>query len=341
MTRKYNYACSTCGSKLQKRGLTAAGTQRWYCVKCAKSSVRSRPDLERKLLLERFIKWILGRETQKEVAKRRSSYSESTWRRQTAWCWDVRPARQIKNLSSLLTPAIVLLDGIRIDPMVCLIARTIDGVLAWHYVPWESSVMWEQLLYLIPAPVVVVSDGQKGILLAIARCWPNTRIQRCHFHIWQNIRVKLTLRPATPAGIELLALTKELLKGIHTLEQRDEWIAKLKHFGIRYDQFLKQRTYHPNPSPSGKKWWYTHGRVRSAYRQLEKLLDDQQLFTYLEITPLDKNTGEIVTVPRTTNYVEGGINSPLRDRLKIHRGLRPEHQFVLVDWYLHCRKMKG
>ena len=43
------------------------------------------------------------------------------------------------------------------------------------------------------------------MLLSITRYWPQTRIQRCLFHVWQNIRTKLTLNPQTEAGIDLLA----------------------------------------------------------------------------------------------------------------------------------------
>ena len=69
----------------------------------------------------------------------------------------------------------------------------------------------------------------------------------------------------------------------------------------------------------------------SAYRQLDKLLKDKQLFTYLE-TDLTKEL-----IPRTTNYVEGGINSQLRTKLKLHRGMSEEHQRRLVEWYLYSR----
>lgn len=36
-------------------------------------------------------------------------------------------------------------------------------------------------------------------------------------------------------------------------------------------------------------------------------------------------------------YVEGGINSPIRDLLKKHRGLNQKHMMRLVEWYLFKR----
>ncbi|HEY1835463.1 MAG TPA: hypothetical protein VGG13_01430, partial [Candidatus Saccharimonadales bacterium] len=39
------YACPTCSTKLQKRGLTKAGTQRWFCTACRASATKPRTDL--------------------------------------------------------------------------------------------------------------------------------------------------------------------------------------------------------------------------------------------------------------------------------------------------------
>jgi len=224
---------------------------------------------------------------------------------------------------------IILLDGIRIGSLVCLIARTPNAVIAWHWAGWESSNTWAKLLEQLPAPTVVVCDGQKGNLLAIARCWPKARVQRCLFHVWQNIRVKLTLHPLTEAGQELLQLTRNLWS-VKTVEQAQSWRQKLEAWQEQYGDFIRERTYRTEQLAGHRKWWYTHRSLRSAYRQLDKLLQDNQLFTYLE--PL---TDEVV--PRTTNYVEGGINGQLRTKLKLHRGLSQMHQQRLVEWYLYSR----
>jgi hypothetical protein len=177
--------------------------------------------------------------------------------------------------------------------MVCLVARTPEYVIGW--------------------------------------CWPTTSIQRRHFHVWQNIRVKLTLHPQTLAGQELLALSRTLLRGITTEEAAKQWQAQLKAWEQRHGGFIRERTLVQDPKPGKRKWRYTHERVRSAYRQLAKLLRDDQLFTYLE------GTTATAVIPQTTNYVEGGINRQLRTKLKLHRGMSEEHQRRLVEWYLYGR----
>jgi hypothetical protein len=167
------------------------------------------------------------------------------------------------------------------------------------------------------------------MLLAIETLWPTTMVQRCIFHVWLNVRTKLTLHPKTEAGRELLGLTRTLLRGIPTKELARRWQEQLIGWEAQYGSFIRERTYRAEPA-AGRKWWYTHRKLRSAYKQLEKLLRDGQLFTYLD-TPTTK------VVPRTTNHVEGGINSQLRTRLKDHRGMSYEHQMKLVERYLYSR----
>jgi hypothetical protein len=66
-------------------------------------------------LLDRFVKWLLGKQAQSELG-----VSERTWRAQTNWCWQIVPK---PTLTGEIYP-IILLDGIRIGSMVNLIART-------------------------------------------------------------------------------------------------------------------------------------------------------------------------------------------------------------------------
>lgn len=325
--RGFRY-CPTCSHKLQKRGLTAAGTQRWLCVHCVSSATKPRADLSRTYELERFVAWLMGKQSQTEL-KLPGDVTDRAWRTQTAWCWGVVPCPE---QTGEVHP-VILLDGIGVGSVVCLVARTPEYVIGWCWVGWESSHAWAELLEQFPGPAVVVCDGQKGILLAIARCWPTTKIQRCIFHVWQNIRVKLTLHPQTTAGQELLQLTRDLWQ-VKTLEQASNWQQKLVTWHKHHGDFIRERTYKTATEPGRRRWWYTHRSLRSAYRQLAKLLRDKQLFTHLEKDLLTK-TGQLI--PRTTNYVEGGINSQLRTKLKLHRGMNEEHQRRLVEWYLYTR----
>lgn len=252
--------------------------------------------------------------------------SDRTWRRQIAWCWTVVPQPPVVTGFH----PVIIMDGIRVGAYVCLIARTPSYVLTWRWVGWESGVTWTSLLETLPAPAVVVCDGQKGMLGAIARCWPGTKIQRCTWHVWQNIRAKLTLHPQTRAGQELLALTNALWQ-VRDLDDARRWERGLADWCTTHGAFIRQKTWYEAPLSGHRRWWYTHREVRSAARQLEKLAQNGQLFTYLEpnLSPHP--------IPRTTNHVEGGVNSPIRTQLKYHRGLPQLHRQRLVEWYLTSR----
>lgn len=309
--------CPTCASKLQKRGKTKAGTQRWYCPTCAVSAIKTRPDLRRGFIFQQFVDWLLGKLSQDEI-----SQPGRTFRRHIAWCWLVP-------IPPVLTGEIhhaVILDGITVGGQVCLIVRTTEHVLGWLWVPYESSEYWSRLLRLLPAPRYVVCDGQKGLLKALALCWPATTVQRCRFHAWLNIRQKLTLDPTSKAGRELLKLARTLLH-VRTRRHARRWKRQLRHWRRKHDAFVRERTVKPDPLPRQRPWRYTHERLRSAYRQLDHLSDDLLRSSYRPSPSL----------PSTTNHVEGGINSQLRTLLKHHRGMTDEHQRVLVNWYLYGR----
>jgi len=314
--RGYRYY-STCGTKLQKRGLTAAGTQRWYCQTCSQSLVKPRPDLSRSFVFANFISWLLGKAAQTEL-----SGSDRTFRDQTAWCWQV-PAPSV--LSGEVHYGLII-DGIRVGSQVCLVARTTDYVVAWHWAASESSVSWLELLSTLPPPHYIVCDGQKGMLKALALCWPDTIVQRCRFHVWLNVRKKLTLHPEARASQELLSLARKLLQ-VQTKRQARRWKRQLKHWYRKHRVFIAERSYKLDPKPRERTWRYTHERLRSAYRQLHKQTDDVLRSSYRPNPAL----------PATTNYIEGGINSQIRTLLKYHRGMPNQHQKVLVNWYLYSR----
>lgn len=259
----------------------------------------------------------MGKDSQAELTQ-----SARTFRNQTTWCWGVAPPHV---LSGEIHHAVIV-DGIRIGGMVCLIARTTKYVIAWRWVPYESSQYWAELFQLLPPPAYVVCDGQKGLLKALSLCWPTTIVQRCRFHAWLNVKAKLTLRPESLAGQELLQLTRDLLRA-RTKRQARCWKRQLKRWYVKHQKFVNERTIKLHPKPRERGWRYTHERLRSAYRQLDKITDDLLRSSYRPNPALCA----------TTNHVEGGINSQLRTRLKLHRGMPAAHQMRLADWYLYAR----
>jgi len=84
----------------------------------------------------------------------------------------------------------------------------------------------------------------------------------------------------------------------------------------RWQGFLKERTL----TLDGKHWFYTHRRIRSAYRSLKT--NAPHLFTYLRHPELH--------IPNTTNSVDGFF-SKLKQLLNIHRGLTAKRRYRLTQ----------
>lgn len=286
--RAYKYHCQACNNKLQKRSKTAAGSQRYHCPACGYSTTKPRQDLAYCFVFAGFVKWLLGKVSQDELEQ-----PSRTFRNQTSWCWDV----PVPNVLTGEIHQAIIVDGIKVGNRYCLISRTADYVIAWVWVPYESSQYWLALFRQLPPPDYVVCDGQKGLLKALSLCWPQTIIQRCRFHAWLNVRTKLTLRPQSKAGRELLKIARNLLK-VRTKRQARKWKRQLKYWHRKHRGFMNERTIKLNPKLGERRWRYTHERLRSAYRQLAKHEDDLLHSSY---NPSPK-------LPSTTNHIEEAVS---------------------------------
>lgn len=317
--------CGVCTKKLVKNGKTSAGRTRWRCKSCGASSTQSRVDVSKKAEFTAFLSWITGKDRQEAHAG-----SARTFRRQSAWCWDVSPTAV---LSGEIHPQIML-DGTYFNDWCVLVAYTGNHVIAWQWCDREKHVSWSALLQQIPAPAVAVVDGHKGLESALREHWPETKVQRCLFHIQQNIRTHLTMRPNLDAGKELLALAKALTP-IQDLDQAAVWAGEFASWEARWESFLKTRTYakkngeRPSHIGTNQQWWFTHLRLRRARGTLATVLKNGHLFTWLTAATNEHK------IDRTTSPLEGGINAGLKHLLRDHRGLTDDHAKRAVDWYLY------
>lgn len=149
-----------------------------------------------------------------------------------------------------------------------LIGKTPHAVIFLFFAEREAYGSWLLFCRHIPAPCIVVCDGQRGMRAAIRDVWPTTRIQRCVMHVFQLATARLTQRPKTQAGQALRFLVCQIF-AIRTRRQKRRWIRAYRRWRKRHTQFLKERTIGEQP---GKKrtWWYTHKRIRSVRTLLDK-----------------------------------------------------------------------
>lgn len=302
--------CKACGKKLKKNGKYLNGKQRWYCPNCKDSHSFKRKDIKTKIWLSRFVNYLLHKRTQSDYGVHRSTFIRNT-----------------KNFfkSNMFIPQtgevhkVIYLDAIWVNKHVYLIARNDRYVIGFMLCDAENSINWGNFIKQFQRPIYVVCDGQNGMLKAFKAYWNGVLIQRCVFHVWLNVKSKLTLNPKTEAGIALLNIGRCLLN-VEDKEASSAWIKLFMQWKNEYYEYVIQKSKNDDDE------WFTHARLRSCAAQLLRLIANGQLFSFLQ----DKDR----LVNRTNNPIEGGINSPLRSLLNSHRGMRFRNQQKLIEIYL-------
>ena len=129
------------------------------------------------------------------------------------------------------------------------------------------------------------------------------------------------MKPKLEAG-------KDLKKIMTRLTQTNEknFTQKIDEWFESYKEFLEEKSI----SSTTGELNYTHPRIRAAYRSLRTNLP--YLFTY-------KNY-KYLSISNTTNALEGGVFSHMKNMISLHRGLTKSMKITLMDFYLLNYKKK-
>lgn len=247
--------CPVCGSAMKRNGKTRAGSQRWRCKVCNTSATHTNDISQRELAM--FLKWLLSKERQADMPGQ-----GRTFRRRTGKFWKIWPVPDLVDE----VHRVVYVDGIYLARnVVILIARSDRHVLSWYLARSETSRAYRALLSNIAPPDMVVTDGGSGFAKAVREVWPATKVQRCLFHVFCQVKRYTTSRPNLLAGSQLYGLARELLH-IGTLSQADWWVGQFVDWCDFWNDFLNEKTYR------GKEWDYTHERLRRARRSVATVL---------------------------------------------------------------------
>lgn len=304
-------------------GRTAAGKRRYRCGTCSETGVRTRHDLSGAARLRLFERWVTGKSTVTEAA------APAGVTRRTACRWFESFWKDPPRAEGRIFSRVLVVDGVSVvkRETVALLASDPGPPepVGWSFADRECFEAWRQFLMGLRKrgadPECVVSDGQKGLLKAVREVFPDATTQRCVVHVHRQAMAWLTRNPRTEAGRELRPVVSALLL-VRTPGQRDAWLDSLRGWELKHGDFLKERTH----GESG--WWYTHRKLRAVRSLLRNAAPD--LFRYVE-NP---------SVPRTSNHVEGGLNSRIKELLRSHRGISKNQRLALVCWYMHFRKLK-
>lgn len=158
--------------------------------------------------------------------------------------------------------------------------------------------------------LAIVCDGRKGLIQSFA----DIPVQMCQFHQSAIIRRYLTKRPKLQAAKELMGIL-DMVKQT----DKESFIGALQSWFSQWETFLNERTTNKDTGKS----FYTHKRLRSAYRSLKCNLP--WLFTWYDYMDLN--------IPNTTNSIDGHF-ADLKNKLRNHNGLSLKRKMKFIDEFL-------
>ncbi len=207
--------------------------------------------------------------------------------------------------------------GRRKDKFGVLVAKDVktSQVISYQFIRTEQVDSYQQIVKSLQLSGFSINsltiDGKKGLFHAFT----GIPIQMCHFHQQAIMTRYLTQKPKLPAAINLRRIAFYLRR-----TSQSRFTQLLDAWQHRHAQFLAEKTLNPETGRSR----YTHQRVRSAHRSLRAHLP--YLFTHHKYPDFN--------VPNTTNSLDGGVFSPLKTLLRIHRGISQELKTKLIVDYL-------
>jgi hypothetical protein len=297
------------------------GKQRYFCKQCNFSFILLRHDVKNKNEFIWFKKWIIERQVYKYLV-RDSGYSQSKIQRIFNQYLNSAPVVEVRSK----TRVHLLIDGSYFPNGLCLILyydHNLRYVQLYRETNQEKyTEIKEDLQNLKKLGVDVYSvtcDGHKAILKSIKKVFPNAIIQRCLVHIKRQVRNYLSSKPKLEQSASILKLSNQLTS-IKSIEDSNIWLGAFFNWYKINHEFINQKTQSQNTG----RFWYTHKNLHAAFSLLENAIPN--MFNYLD----DEQ------IPNTTNRIENYFTH-LKDKLRIHRGLRFEAKKNFIKWYLYMK----
>lgn len=174
--------------------------------------------------------------------------------------------------------------------------------------PWFMSLRQQGL-----NPLFITTDGEHSVLRAMKLVWPQTKLQRCLYHLQHEGMRWLRTYPKTEAGKALRAILSRLSQ-IKTIKERNSFLHEYHNWVSRYKNYVLSLPW--------------TAVARKDLRRTMVLIDNAlpDMFYYLE----DEY------VHATTNALEG-FHSRLKSDYRRHRGLSKEHRIQFIHWYCYFK----
>lgn len=289
---------------MQKYGFVK-GVQRYKCAHCGKQFLGGNKLADDVLWKE----YTEGKQTYSQLAQKYTCSVRTIQRRldKVNVCSINKEPRKI----------VILMDttywGRGFGVMLFKDALTKENLLK-YYVKNETNALYIQGINELKSLGFVVTgivcDGRKGLV----QSFENIPVQMCQFHQCAIIRRYLTKKPKLKAAQELMEVV-DLMKQT----DKESFVGALQLWFDKWESFLNERTV----NPLTKKSFYTHKKLRSAYRSLKNNLP--WLFTWYDYIELK--------IPNTTNAIDGHF-ADLKNKLRNHNGLSKERKMKFIDGFL-------
>jgi len=297
--------CFYCQSPIVRKNGHVKGVQLYKCYGCGKQFLGG-------FRIDNAVLWkeyTLGKQTYSQLAVKYNCSIKTIQRR--------LDRHLVKSVQSSGRSVIVLMDttywGRNFGVMLFKDAINKENLLK-YYVKHETNALYiqgiEELKNRGFTIIAIVCDGRKGLIQSFA----DILVQMCQFHQASIIRRYLTKKPKLQAAKDLMKIV-DLMK----LMDRESFVEVLKLWFEKWKMFLNERSV----NPLTKKTFYTHKKLRSAYRSLNNNLT--WLFTYSDYPDLH--------IPNTTNAIDGHF-ADLKNKLRNHNGLSIKRKKKFIDEFL-------
>lgn len=284
--------------------------QRWFCKDC-KRYFTGRHRLSCEEVNEMYTR---GNLTVSDIARIHSLSERTIYRRLRKKFVEKIPCKPGRDV-------VLLMDATywgRRFGVVIIKAHIVGDVLWYKFITGKESLSdyREGVEYLESRGFniqCIVSDGLKGL----RQMSQKYRFRLCQFHQVMTVKTKLTMHPKLEASRELLALSKLLC---HT--DKESFIGALDEWHSKWESFLKDRT-----EGNDGRTHYVHKNTRSAYLSLKRNMP--WLWTWYDNPQLD--------IPNTNNELES-LNSDLKIKLNLHKGISLERRKIFIQDFLNSHK---
>ncbi|MFH1298634.1 MAG: hypothetical protein ABII07_02305 [Patescibacteria group bacterium] len=288
------------------------GIQRYRCLACG-SYFSNKRRVNSDWIQQAYKDYTIHKQTYKELSEKYGK-SHKTLRKyfdaHSAVTGEIKPINK---------PVVLILDATFFGRGYgILLGRTPKKVLLWEEIISETVQVYSSFLDDLEAAGCTFSgfviDGRRGVRKLLQTRSPQTPIRFCQFHQIQIVKRYIPRKAQTEAARSLRRIALGIAK-----TSEHEFTESLDAWCLKYEAFLNEKS----PSEGRRKWRYTHGRLRSAYRSIRTNLP--YLFTY--------QNKPILGMPNTTNHCDG-LFSHIKQKVLIHRGISIKRRKKMIDYML-------